>query len=216
MLKAIFVTFFLLIILLVLVVVQGVIVGRPLKSLTPNLGRTGQSLDGGSSVTNGVTGTGVATLSVSPQSTVVDLGQEQSIDVKLRALGQNISAVSVRLIYVNNGKLVIAPLDADSRKKGIQVEVNSNLTDAGWVFPVNTIEVDDEKKRVVIDFAALNLLPTGYVVHEDEMKLATFNFRAQSVTSNLSFTFDPEETKVITKSGNEVNLNLDKGLFVIQ
>lgn len=149
-----------------------------------------------------------ATLSFYPEETEVDVGDEFSVEVRLNAEGLVLSGLAVRMVYEYEGDLPLEPQD-------VKMRVNPALAGMDWVFPVNTIEVDERNKRVVAELAAVNLNPGGYPA-EGSVTFATIDFNAESSSSNdLAFTFDAENTKLLTKDGREVEIELVERLYSV-
>lgn len=150
----------------------------------------------------------LATLSFYPEETEVNVGEEFSVDIRLDAEGMILSGLAARVIYEYEGDLPFEPQD-------VKMRVNPDLAGMDWVFPVNTIEVDTRTKRVVGEIAAVNLNPGGHPT-EGSVTIATIDFKATSSSSkDMVFTFDPEQTKLLTKDGQEVSIELKERSYSV-
>jgi len=143
------------------------------------------------------------------------VGDELPVSINLRADGVNIVAAAIRIVYKYIGILPILPIDADSLADGTQAQINESLSDSGWVFPVNEVIQDKNLSLITIDLAAVNLRPEGFVSSE-EVKLATLDMIVASAPPKITFHFDKTQTKLISKEGEEVKLQLKPGEFVLR
>ena len=156
-----------------------------------------------------------ASIYLSSETTFPTIGTILPIDIKLNADGLRLSAAAVRIIYKYVGTLALLPQDADPLKEGIQAKENSSLLGQGWVFPVNEIILDTDSRLIMVDFAAVNLNPEGFASPED-VTLATMDMWVTSLAPKLTFNFDKTQTKVISKEGSEVKLQLNPGEFSVR
>jgi hypothetical protein len=157
----------------------------------------------------------VANIYLSTETTFPEIGGDLPIDIKLNAGGLTLSATAIRIVYKYIGTLPILPQDANFVKDGVQAKENASLLDKGWVFPVNEIILDTASRLITIDFAAVNLNPEGFVSSED-VTLATLDMKVAALAPKLTFNFDKTQTKVISKEGGEVKLQLKPGEFAIR
>lgn len=88
----------------------------------------------------------------------------------------------------------------------VKIMVNSDFTEAGWAFPVRTVRLASEGRYLDIDLAAINATLSGYSLSGEE-SIATIIVEQEDVKP-ASLSFDQEETKIITKEGKEIKLNL--------
>jgi hypothetical protein len=156
-----------------------------------------------------------ASIYLSSEITFPTIGGELPIDIKLNAEGLTLSAAAIRVVYKYIGTLALLPQDADSFKDGVQARENGSLLEKGWVFPVNEIILDETSRLIMIDFAAVNLNPEGFTSSE-EVTLATLDMQVTSLAPKLTFNFDKTQTKVMSKDGTEVKLQLKPGEFAVR
>lgn len=156
-----------------------------------------------------------ASFYLSSTVTYPSVGEELPVSINLRADGVNIVAAAIRIVYKYIGILPILPIDADSSIDGIQAQTNESLSESGWVFPVNEVVQDKNLSLITIDLAAVNLRPEGFVPSE-EVKLATLDTIIASTPPKITFHFDKTQTKLISKNGEEVKLQLKPGEFVLR
>ncbi|OGM26167.1 hypothetical protein A2627_03960 [Candidatus Woesebacteria bacterium RIFCSPHIGHO2_01_FULL_39_28] len=134
------------------------------------------------------------------------LEEGQAVSLKLQAKGLKINAMAVRLVLNYTGSLDFKFKDEDSKKEGVQVKTSANLLGKGWVYPINKITIDDKNKTAVLELAVVNLDPAGYVGQNEDL-LATIEYTSAK-GEVPSFKFDPAQTKLIAKSGEEISLDL--------
>ncbi len=115
-------------------------------------------------------------------------------EIKIKVPNTTLSAVAIRLVYQSEAGNIEKPT----------VEINQELAQENWTYPIKEAVIS--KDQLVVDLAAVNLSPGGYLVN-DEIILGKLNFPGTKLSSG-KFTFDPEQTKVIAKSGQEINLGL--------
>lgn len=183
----------------VLGIVIGVVFGNYLVK-----GRGTDEIPDGASVVSESS----ATLSFYPEETEVDVGDEFSVEIRLNAEGLVLSGLAVRVVYEYEDDLPLAPQD-------VKMRVNPTLSGMDWVFPVNSIEVDEVGGRVIGELAAVNLNLGGYPA-DGSITFATIDFSAESSSSNdLTFSFDSEQTKLLAKDGREVEVELVERLYSV-
>lgn len=147
-----------------------------------------------------------ATYFLFPEFAEVSVGEVLPIEIKLQVNeGLSLSGMTARLTYSFNGNVPLEPI-------GNSMRVNSLLSDSGWAFPVNSVRIDFENNMLVADIAAINLNPEGYATL-GEITLATIELSANKKVDDLVLEFRSGETKLLTKSGDEVGLKLVSGTF---
>jgi hypothetical protein len=119
-------------------------------------------------------------------------------EIMVKAPNSVLSAIAVRLSYESGNKQEIKPA----------LEINKDLAGQNWIYPVKEVSLGEDGKVLKVDLAAVNVAPEGYKI-DSEIKLATLNF-GDNKPSLANFKFDSGQTKVITKNGEEVNLELSK------
>ncbi|KKU56011.1 hypothetical protein A3C34_01830 [Candidatus Amesbacteria bacterium RIFCSPHIGHO2_02_FULL_48_21] len=156
----------------------------------------------------------VSNIPPSPHLLTLSRNATGSAQVMLDAAGINISAVAFRLIHEFSASSEIKITDADPKLSGIQVMVNPDLIDQGWVYPVNLVTVDTSSRKLTIDLSAINITPQGYTPSGPQA-LATLDFTALRDLEESPLSFDLALTKVITKKGDELTLyNLPQILYL--
>jgi hypothetical protein len=156
-----------------------------------------------------------ASMFITSDTSFPTIGGILPVDIKLNLNGLSLSAAALRVVYKYIGTLPILPQDADVKVEGIQAKQNYSLLEKGWVFPVNEIIHDPKAKLITVDFAAVNLNPEGYSSAED-VTLATLDLQVTALAPRVTFNFDKSQTKVISKEGEAVKLQLKPGEFAIQ
>ena len=158
---------------------------------------------------------GPATFYMAAPSSTTRVGEIFPIDIKVQAEGMTLSAIATRVNYKYESNLAFEPKDADLKKDGIQLKVNSDLAGKGWVFPINQVYIDSKEKLLTIDLAAVNLSPEGFKVDKD-ITLATIDVLVVASSPRLALAFDSGETKLLTKGGEEATLQLKDGIFAVR
>jgi len=156
-----------------------------------------------------------ASIYLSSETSFPTVGDEFPIDINLNTDGVNISAAAMRIVYKYISVQPIIPIDADSEKDGVQADINVSLLDNGWVFPVNEVVHDKDLRLITIDLAAVNLNPEGYSA-SDGVKLATIDTIVAQLPPKFTFNFDKNQTKIISKEGDELKLQLKSGEFRVR
>ena len=156
-----------------------------------------------------------ASMYFTSETTFPTIGGNFPIDIKLHADGLTLSAAAIRVVYKYISTLALLPQDADALQDGIQARENSSLVKQGWVFPVNEIILDTASRLIMADFAAVNLNPEGFKSSED-LTLATLDMQVAALAPRLTFNFDETQTKVISKEGSAVKLQLKPGEFAVR
>lgn len=156
-----------------------------------------------------------ASMSLTSETSFPTIGGTLPIDIILNADGLTLSAAAIRVVYKYIGTLPVLPQDANSIKEGIQARENYSLLEKGWVFPVNEIFLDTQERLIMVDFAAVNLNPEGFASSED-VTLATLDMWVTALSPRLTFNFDKTQTKLISKEGGEVTLQLRPGEFAVR
>lgn len=137
--------------------------------------------------TQAVVSGGAGTITLTPQSVQVAIGQEQSIDLMINTNGTAISGIAMRLtIPVTSNDAQITAVDG-----------NTGLAGAGWSFPITTYST--ENGTTTIDFMAINSTVPGYSVSSDT-KIGTIKLKANSAFTSKTLTFDTGMTKMLKKS----------------
>ena len=155
-----------------------------------------------------------ASMYLLPDRLTIEVGSTQPVEIKLNAVGSNITVVPVRLTYNYEESSPITVVDANSEKEGVQVAINEELALDGWVYPINQVYSDAQNSKVMIDLTLINAGITGYTP-QGELTLATINIlgeRADSVNLN----FDSTETKVLTKDVKEAILELQSATISVE
>lgn len=169
----------LLIIALVLVaLVIGFVFLFANRPLTQNLGinNTGQPQD---QTSNKPTDTIISVTRKDDTSYILSISSKSQ---------KNLSALSIRLTY---------PAGTDFSAQSFVP--NPDLVSGGWVFPVKSINSDASKNLVNVDISGIYPSTDGYNL-TNEVTLGTLtNF------PSLTFSVDQSETKIVEKSGTEVN-----------
>ena len=142
-------------------------------------------------------------------------GETAAFEIKLNAKGKNIAALATRLTYRFEGTNPFKVIDASTKKEGLQLQSSAQLQEAGWAFPVNKVYVDQEQNMLIVDFSAVNLTPEGYVAAGEET-VGTVQLQVLRDVSGVVFVPDPEQTKVITKQGEELTLENKPGVLWVK
>jgi len=156
-----------------------------------------------------------ASMYLSSETSFPTIGGILPIDIKLNADGLTLSAAAIRVVYKYIGTLPLLPQDTNTAKEGIQARENYSLLEKGWVFPVNEIILDADSRLIMIDFAAVNLNPEGFT-SSDDVTLATLDMQVAALAPRITFNFDKTQTKVISKEGSAVKLQLKPGEFAVR
>jgi len=156
-----------------------------------------------------------ASMYLSSETSFPTIGGILPIDIKLNADGLTLSAAAIRVVYKYIGTLPLLPQDTNTAKEGIQARENYSLLEKGWVFPVNEIILDADSRIIMIDFAAVNLNPEGFT-SSDDVTLATLDMQVAALAPRITFNFDKTQTKVISKEGSAVKLQLKPGEFAVR
>jgi len=135
---------------------------------------------------------GTATISLSPSGGTYPLNQPLPVEIRFNSSKVAISAITVRLTYPFSGN---TPEVAAS-----DLQINSQLTGAGWTCPIKDIYPDPEMKIIKIDISCLYLSTSGFT-SSGETALASFNLTANQLppANQITLSFDPQETKIISK-----------------
>lgn len=127
-------------------------------------------------------------------SNTYNIGETFPVEIYFNPHEKTISSVSMRISYPY--------LQTPEELKAIDVQPASSLTSTGkWSFPVNKVYLQDN--NVVIDLSAINSTVSGY--SGGNTHLATINFKANALSDN-TLVFDPNETKMLTKSEPVTNI----------
>jgi hypothetical protein len=119
----------------------------------------------------------------------------QDYEIMLRAPNLVVSAVAIRVTYDFSGGEVSRPI----------LSINQDLVSENWSYPVKSVSLNGS--LLDVDLAAVNMSPEGFLV-SNEIKLATLDFGESTPDPSL-FKFDVDQTKLISKDGVEINLNLN-------
>ncbi|HBC72675.1 MAG: hypothetical protein UX91_C0005G0052 [Candidatus Amesbacteria bacterium GW2011_GWB1_47_19] len=143
-------------------------------------------------------------------------GDKLTVSLTLNAKGIKLAALAARIKYNYTGdEPDIKIADSDTLKTGVQTKSNKSLLDAGWLFPINKVEIDKVNKQVNIDFAAANVTPEGYIP-EGPVDMATFEITALTAIPNLSLSLDSALTKVVSKRGEEISLTTFPEILILK
>jgi hypothetical protein len=156
-----------------------------------------------------------ASISTSIESTEISDDSFRSLNVVLDAQGEKLAGIALRLVYNYSQEAPLNITDANLEKEGVQVKPDSDLVNAGWVYPVNEVYTDSSQGKVFVDVALVNLNPEGYTP-DSKLTVASFEFSADKTFSNKNFAFDSEETKVLTKDARSLNLDLNEASFNVE
>lgn len=115
----------------------------------------------------------------------------QGGEIVLNNPGGKISSLALRLIAESNGSFP-------------KVIPSEDLKKNGWTFPIK--RVYKEKDDIVIDLAAVNLSTEGYEVGKF-VKIGEIDLSASGYSVE-DFKFDTDQTHVILKNGEEVELKI--------
>ena len=135
---------------------------------------------------------GTATISLSPSGGTYMLSQSFQVKIRFDSKNTPISAITVRLTY---------PFSGDTPEiVASDLQINSQLTEAGWTCPIKDIYPDPEMKIIKIDISCLYLSTSGFT-SSGENTLASFNLTANQLphANPITLSFDPQETKIISK-----------------
>lgn len=154
-----------------------------------------------------------AVFSLNPPEATKMTGEKLQIALLVGEVKKEISGIAVRInCSWGLNSTPVEFIDVNPNKPGAQIEVNQELIDAGWAFPVN--EIVSQERFATIDLAAAYVSPDGFKV-EEKTSLANFYFTTIKGGQTLSCNFDPAQTKIIAKTGEEISLNFEKGDYLI-
>lgn len=147
-------------------------------------------------------------------SKTLDTGKDFEVNIYLKTPNLNITSGSVRLIYHFENQPLIEFKDQEKNKEGVQIKVNPLLISNNFLFPINKIETDLVQKQTFIDLAFLTTDPQGYVPNED-LYLGTLTFQGLKSKSNIDLNFDPTQTTIQNKKGEQLIMNLKNESYII-
>lgn len=154
-----------------------------------------------------------AVFSLNPSEATKMTGEKLQIAFLVGEVKKEISGIAVRVSCSwGLNSTPIEFIDVNPNKLGTQLEVNQELINAGWAFPVN--QIDSQEGFATLDLAAVYVSPDGFKV-EKKTSLANFYFTTIKGGRALSCNFDPAQTKIISKTGEEISLNFEKGDYLI-
>lgn len=130
--------------------------------------------------------------SIAEKPMVGKLYLSDQYNLVLEAPGATLSGAALRIVI----ELSSAPKTTPTLK------VNDLLIQDNWSFPIQEVVLDG--KTLTIDLAALSVSPEGYLVG-NQITLATIE--SVEPIDFISYTFDKDLSKVITKSGEELNIS---------
>ena len=120
---------------------------------------------------------------------------------------EDITSFALRIICSWNEEAspLSAPLTGNVINAGFSLEKN------GWVFPIRQVKNLDNSWQ--IDLAGVNL--SGENTKEKSLTLGTIEFKAKAETKSLNCRIDPSLTKVLTKTAQDLALDLGGVSYVI-
>jgi len=154
-----------------------------------------------------------AVFSLDPSTATKLRGEKLKVALLLQGVQEDISGIAVRInCYWGEVSTPIQFIDANLNQPGVQLEVNQELINVGWQYPVNQIIA--KESAVVIDLAAVYISPEGFRF-EKKINLGNFSFKTILGDQTLNCNFDPSLTKISTKTGEEILLDLEEGNYLI-
>jgi hypothetical protein len=146
-------------------------------------------------------------ISLSPNSAPVLVGKKLSLSIKLQTNNTAFSAIAVRLNYKFDRKLPLKP-------QSLKMKINPLLEKKGLVYLINKVRINWKQHLVTADLAIVNPTTKGLTLNNNET-LANLDLIAQVVVPKIDINFDPNQTKLMTKAGREVKLDLKGGVYSV-